>query len=100
MKITALEIDGYGMWSGLRIERLADGLNVVYGPNEAGKIDSACSSSARCSTASRPSGGDISRRVHGGRPGGWIEVAGPNGRFQIDRHDEPRAGGPAARRSS
>ena len=37
MKITDLEIDGYGVWSGLRIERLSDALNVFYGPNEAGK---------------------------------------------------------------
>ena len=37
MKITDLEIDGYGVWSGLRIEKLSDALNVLYGPNEAGK---------------------------------------------------------------
>ncbi len=42
MKITALEIDGYGAWSGLKIERLADGLNVLYGPNEAGKTTLLC----------------------------------------------------------
>ena len=37
MKITDLEVDGYGVWSGLRIEKLSDALNVLYGPNEAGK---------------------------------------------------------------
>ncbi|MGD0896494.1 MAG: AAA family ATPase [Thermoguttaceae bacterium] len=88
MKITALEIDGYGVWSGLRIQRLADGLSVVYGPNEAGK------STLLQFIRSVLYGFSPERRryfppVHGGRPGGRIEVSGPNGSFQIDRHDEP-----------
>ncbi len=37
MKITDLEVDGYGVWSGLKLRGLGDGLNVLYGPNEAGK---------------------------------------------------------------
>ena len=37
MKINGLEIDGYGIWTGLKLEGLCDGLNVLYGPNEAGK---------------------------------------------------------------
>ena len=37
MKITDLDVEGYGVWSGLRIERFSDALNVFYGPNEAGK---------------------------------------------------------------
>ena len=37
MKLLALEIEGYGVWSGLKFQRMSEGLNVVYGPNEAGK---------------------------------------------------------------
>ncbi len=37
MKLLALEIEGYGVWSGLKLQRMSEGLNVVYGPNEAGK---------------------------------------------------------------
>jgi uncharacterized protein YhaN len=37
MRITGLEVDGFGVWNGLTIDGLADGLNVFYGPNEAGK---------------------------------------------------------------
>jgi uncharacterized protein YhaN len=93
VKITALEIDGYGVWSGLRIERFADGLNVVYGPNEAGK------STLLQFIRSMLYGFSPERRryfppVHGGRPGGRLALAGPNGCFQIDRHDEAgEAGG-------
>jgi uncharacterized protein YhaN len=86
VKITALKIDGYGVWSGLRLERFADGLNVVYGPNEAGK------STLLQFIRSMLYGFSPERRryfppVHGGRPGGNVELAAPNGRFQIDRHD-------------
>jgi uncharacterized protein YhaN len=87
MKIAALEIDGYGVWSGLKVERLSDGINVLYGPNEAGKT------TLLHFVRSVLYGFSPQRRryfppVRGGRPGGWIEVAGPNGRFQIDRHDD------------
>ena len=37
MRITDLEVEGFGVWSGLRIEKLGEALNVLYGPNEAGK---------------------------------------------------------------
>ena len=37
MRITALEVDGYGVWTGLKFEPLSEGLNVFFGPNEAGK---------------------------------------------------------------
>ena len=37
MKLLALEIEGYGVWNGLKLQRISEGLNVVYGPNEAGK---------------------------------------------------------------
>ena len=37
MKLCDLEIDGFGVWQGLRIAPLAPGLNVFYGPNEAGR---------------------------------------------------------------
>ena len=87
MKIAALEIDGYGVWSGLKVERLSDGMNVLYGPNEAGK------STLLQFVRSVLYGFSPERRhyfppVHGGRPGGWIEVVGASGRFQIDRHDD------------
>ncbi len=37
MKFVQLRIDGFGVWSGLEIRALDPGLNVFYGPNEAGK---------------------------------------------------------------
>ena len=31
MKITGLEVDGFGVWSGLKLESLSEGLNVFFG---------------------------------------------------------------------
>jgi len=88
MKLLALEIEGYGVWSGLRFQRMCDGLNVVYGPNEAGK------STLLHFIRSVLYGFSSDRRrylppLHGGRPGGWLEVAGAGGQFQIARYPSP-----------
>ena len=92
MKLLALQIDGYGIWSGLRVERFSDGLNVLYGPNEAGKT------TLLEFIRSMFYGFSLPRRryfppVHGGAPGGMAEVDGPQGRYEIARHLQPDAGG-------
>ena len=87
MKIAGLKIDGYGVWRGLEVSRLGEGMNVLYGPNEAGKT------TLLEFVRSVLYGFSPERRryfppLHGGRPGGCIEIAAPNGRFQIQRHDD------------
>ncbi|MDR1483602.1 MAG: AAA family ATPase [Planctomycetaceae bacterium] len=37
MKINGFEIERFGIWSGLTVSKLFDGVNVFYGANEAGK---------------------------------------------------------------
>ncbi len=37
MRLSDIKIDGFGVWSGLELSELSEGLNVFYGPNEAGK---------------------------------------------------------------
>jgi len=88
MKLLALEIEGYGVWSGLKFQRMCPALNVVYGPNEAGK------STLLHFIRSALYGFSSDRRrylppIHGGRPGGWLEVAGGGGQFQIARYASP-----------
>ncbi len=87
MKITGLEVEGYGVWSGLRIEKLGDSINVLYGPNEAGKTTLLQFIRSMLYGFSPP------RRkylppVHGGRSGGTIDLCGPHGRFEIGRYDD------------
>ncbi len=92
MRITDLEVEGFGVWSGLRIEKLGEGLNVLYGPNEAGKT------TLLQFLRSMLYGFSLPRRrylppVHGGRGGGTIDLAGAHGRYQIGRYDNPLADG-------
>ena len=87
MRITDLEVEGYGVWSGLRIEKFSDALNVLYGPNEAGKT------TLLQFIRSMLYGFSPGRRrylppVHGGRPGGVLHLASPHGRFEIGRYDD------------
>jgi uncharacterized protein YhaN len=94
VKLIALKIDGYGIWSGLRVERFSDGLNVLYGPNEAGKT------TLLHFIRSMLYGFSESRRqyfppVHGGQPGGMAEVDSVHGRYEIARHLNPENGSEA-----
>ena len=96
MRITDLEVEGYGVWSGLRIEKFSDALNVLYGPNEAGKT------TLLQFIRSMLYGFSPARRkylppVHGGRPGGVLDLAGPHGRFAIGRYDDSLADGTSGR---
>ncbi len=92
MKITGLQIDGYGVWKGLTIESLSDELNVLYGPNEAGKT------TLLQFLRSVLYGFSPGRRhylppIRGGRPGGSLDVAGPNGSFHLQRYYEENENG-------
>lgn len=91
MKIAKLEIEGFGVWSDLKVERLSDALNVFYGPNEAGKT------TLLQFIRSMLYGFSPQRRrylppVHGGRPGGTLDVVGLHGRFQIGRYEADKDG--------
>lgn len=89
MKITALKVDGFGVWNGLEYKKLNEGLNVFCGLNEAGK------STLMQFIRSMLFGFDGERRrylppVHGGRPGGQLTLSDTGGRFQLVRHDDQR----------
>jgi len=85
VKITALEVDGYGVWTGLKLDDLSEGLSVFFGPNEAGKTT--LMQFVRSVLYGFTSGrGRYLPPLRGGRPGGSVHVVGPNGRFQVSRY--------------
>ncbi len=89
MKIDGLKIDGYGVWSGLKLQGLGEGLNVLYGPNEAGKT------TLLQFVRSALYGFSPARRryfppVRGGRPGGAVDLITTDGHFHLERHDDPK----------
>jgi uncharacterized protein YhaN len=91
VKIQRLEVDRFGVWSGLELPGLDDRLTVVYGPNEAGKT------TLLEFLRSVFYGFSPARRAYlpaPGKPpaGGSVEVSSVQGRFHIARHDtDPEA---------
>lgn len=97
MRITALSVDGFGVWSGLELAELSDQLNVFYGPNEAGKT------TLMQFVRSVLYGFSPERRarylppLRAGRPGGTIHVIGGQTSYAVSRHaDEAGEMGDAA----
>ncbi|HEV3004565.1 MAG TPA: AAA family ATPase, partial [Pirellulales bacterium] len=86
MRILSAEIDGFGVWSGLKLENLADRMTVLYGPNEAGKTTLLQFVRSMLYGFSPERSRRYLPPVHGGRQGGSLVVAGAAGRFTICRH--------------
>ena len=87
MKIRTIQVDGFGVWTDLKLLRLDEGLNVVYGPNEAGKT-------TLLQFVRSLLYGFASDRRHylpparGGEPGGMLTLDCPQGEYVVSRHDD------------
>ena len=85
MKVRDIQIDGFGVWSGLSVDSLPDGMTVFYGPNEAGKT------TLMQFLRTMLYGFTVERRqrylppVFPGKPGGAMRVSGPGGGYEIAR---------------
>lgn len=86
MRITDIRIDGFGVWTDLRVESLNDGLTVFYGANEAGKTTLMQFIRTVFYGFSPQRRLRYTPPVHGGRPGGAVTVVAPNGKFVVERH--------------
>jgi uncharacterized protein YhaN len=96
MKIKDMHVDGFGVWTGLSVDGLPDGMTVFYGPNEAGKT----TVMEFIRTVLYGFTHDRLQRylppLHGGTPGGTLRITGPGGGYLIRRraqlNDEPSSG--------
>lgn len=88
MKITELNIDGFGVWRDLRLDGLADGVNVFYGPNEAGKTTLLQFVRALLYGISPTQRARYLPPLQGGRAGGTIRLADAGGEYLLARHDD------------
>ncbi|HZL91398.1 MAG TPA: AAA family ATPase [Pirellulaceae bacterium] len=90
MRIKDILIDGFGVWKGLKIEELPEGVTVFFGPNEAGKT------TVMQFVRTVLYGFSAERRtrylppVNGGTPGGRLRVDAGGADFTLERS------GPAA----
>ncbi len=85
MKIKDLQIEGFGVWTGLTVDQLPDGMTVFYGPNEAGKTTLMQFLRAMFYGFTQERRTRYLPPVHGGRPGGAMRVTGPGGGYEIAR---------------
>ncbi|TWU48339.1 ATP-binding protein [Rubripirellula reticaptiva] len=88
MRIKDIQVDGFGVWSGLSVDSLPDGMTLFYGPNEAGKTTLMQFVRAMLYGFTPDRREKYLPPVHGGTPGGAIRVTGPGGGYQIRRHSQ------------
>lgn len=85
MKVKDLQIEGFGVWTGLSVDSLPDGMTVFYGPNEAGKTTLMQFLRAMFYGFTPERRSRYLPPVHGGKPGGAMRVTGPGGGYEIAR---------------
>lgn len=86
MKLTGLEISAFGCWRGLRWPHVDPGLNVVYGPNEAGKTTLLQFLRTMFFGATTPRLGRYLDEAGDLVAGGGLELDSHRGRLRLVRH--------------
>ncbi|MEM6690981.1 MAG: AAA family ATPase, partial [Planctomycetota bacterium] len=99
MKIRDIEIDGFGVWTGLSVDSLPQEMTLFYGPNEAGKTTLMQFIRAMLYGFSTERREKYLPPIHGGTPGGAMRVTGPGGGYEISRHDQLTDAGQAGKLS-
>src|SRR5438105_3846255 len=92
MRIKTIDIDGFGVWKGLKLEELSDHGTVIYGPNEAGKTTLMQFVRAVLYGFTPERRKRYLPPVNGGQPGGRLRVCNEFGAFTIQRSLEPASG--------
>ena len=88
MRVKDIQIDGFGVWTGLSVDSLPEGMTLFYGPNEAGKTTLMQFMRAMLYGFTPERRDKYLPPIHGGTPGGAIRVTGPGGGYQIRRHSQ------------
>lgn len=86
MRVTDLQIDGFGVWSQLHVEALSDHVTVFYGANEAGKTTLMQFIRTVLYGVSPERRGRYLPPVHGGAPGGVLQVEHNHQQLEIQRY--------------
>ena len=89
MKITDVQVDGFGVWKGLTVESISDEITVFCGYNEAGKTTMMQFIRSMMFGFSPDRLSKYTPPVYGGLAGGSMDIATPTGVFEIQRHVDP-----------
>lgn len=86
MRISDLQVDGFGVWKGLAVDQLGPDMTVFYGQNEAGKTTLMQFVRSMLFGFAEERLEKYTPPVYGGVAGGSLFVKAPQGRFEIQRH--------------
>lgn len=86
MKLTEIQVDGFGVWHDLRMRELSPGVTVVYGPNEAGKTTLMHFLRAMLYGVTAERRERYLPPRNGGQPGGALGLLTDDGPFRAARH--------------
>ncbi|MEM7454803.1 MAG: AAA family ATPase [Planctomycetota bacterium] len=89
MRVTDLQVDGFGVWKGLTVESLSDDITIFHGQNEAGKTTLMQFVRTMLFGFSEARRDKYTPPVYGGLAGGSMDVMSPRGSFEIQRHMDP-----------
>ena len=89
MKIKDLQVDGFGVWKGLKIDSLSDDITVFCGQNEAGKTTLMQFIRSMMFGFSPDRLDKYTPPVYGGLAGGNCDIVTPTGTFEVQRHVDP-----------
>lgn len=90
MKITDLQVDGFGIWKGLTVDSLSREMTVFYGHNEAGKTTLMQFIRTMLFGFSEDRMGRYVPPIYGGLAGGSLSLQCPQGSYELQRHIESR----------
>ncbi len=90
MKITDLQVDGFGIWKGLTVDSLSNEMTVFYGHNEAGKTTLMQFIRTMLFGFSPDRLGRYVPPVYGGLAGGSLSILSSQGSFELQRHVESK----------
>ncbi len=95
MKISDLQVDGFGIWKGLTVDSLSDEMTIFYGHNEAGKTTLMHFIRSLLFGFSPDRLARYVPPMYGGLAGGSMSVMGTQGAFELQRHVDPNHPGDA-----
>ena len=89
MKIKDLQVDGFGVWKGLKVQGLSDDITVFCGQNEAGKTTLMQFIRSMMFGFSTDRLEKYTPPVYGGLAGGTCDLVTPTGNYEVQRHVDP-----------
>jgi uncharacterized protein YhaN len=89
VKITDLQVDGFGVWKGLDVDSLSSEMTVFHGYNEAGKTTLMQFVRSMMFGFSPGRLDKYTPPLYGGLAGGAMDIATSNGSWNVSRHVDP-----------